>query len=62
MATSSMHKEFVVKDEKTFEQLIKDVEKKANLNRFVESAPSLEKGTEKLTQLSLFKVFSRERP
>lgn len=52
MPTSSMHKEFVVKQEKAFEQLKKDVEKKANLNRFVERAPSLEKGTEKLERFS----------
>ena len=52
MATISMHKEFVVKEEKTFEQLKKDVEKKANLNRAVESDPSLEKGTEKLIRFS----------
>lgn len=52
MATISMHKEFVVKEEKTIEQLKKDVEKKANLNRAVESDPSLEKGTEKLIRFS----------
>ena len=52
MATISMHKEIVVKEEKAFEQLKKDVEKKANLNRSVESAPSLEKGTEKLKRFS----------
>ena len=52
MATISMHKEFVVKEEKTFEQLKKDVEKKANLNRAVESDPSLEKETEKLIRFS----------
>lgn len=52
MATISMHKEFVIKEEKAFEQLKKDVEKKANLNRSVESAPSLEKGTEKLKRFS----------
>ena len=52
MATISMNKEFVVKEEKTFEQFKKDVEKKANLNRAVESDPSLEKGTEKLIRFS----------
>lgn len=52
MAMISMHKDFVVKEEKVFEQLKKDVEKKANLNRSVERAPSLEKGTEKLKQFS----------
>lgn len=52
MATISMHKEFVVKEKEAFEQLKKDIEKKADLNRSVESAPSLEKGIEKLKQFS----------
>lgn len=52
MATISMHKKFVVKEEKAFEQLKKDVEKKANLDRTVERAPSLEKGAEKLRRFS----------
>lgn len=52
MATISMHKEFVIKEKKAFEQLKKDVEKKANTNRTVESAPSLEKGAEKLKRFS----------
>lgn len=52
MAMISMHKEFVVKEEKAFEQLKKDVEKKAPLNRSVEYALSLEKGKEKLKQFS----------
>ena len=52
MAIISMHKDFVVKEEKVFEQLKKDVEKKANLNRSVERALSLEKGKEKLKQFS----------
>lgn len=52
MPTSSMHKEFVVKQEKAFEQLKKDAEKKVNLNRFVERAPSLEKVIEKLERFS----------
>lgn len=52
MATISMHKKFVIKDKKAFEQLKKDVEKKTNLNRSVESAPSLEKGLRKLKGFS----------
>ena len=52
MAIISMHKDFVVKEKKAFEQLKKDVEKKANSNRSVEGAPSLEKGIVKLKQFS----------
>ena len=52
MAIISMHKDFVVKDKKAFEQLKKDIEKKTNPNRSVEAAPSLEKGIVKLKQFS----------
>lgn len=52
MATISMHKDFVVKDKKAFEQLKKDVESKADYNRTVKSAPSLEKAAVKLKQFT----------
>jgi hypothetical protein len=52
MATSSLHKEFVVKDKKAFEQLKKDIEEKANLNTTVEVAHSLEEGEEILKHFS----------
>lgn len=52
MATASLTKDFVVRDEKAFEQFKKDVETKSNKNRTVKTSPSLERGKEKLKQFS----------
>lgn len=60
MAMISMHKDFVVKEEKVFEQLKKDVEKKIPLKRSAERALSLEKGKEKLKQFSFRKYLWQE--
>ncbi len=48
MATVSLYKTFVVKDEKAFNQLKKDIEEKSDKNRTIQKAPSLERGMEKL--------------
>ena len=47
MATSSITKDFYVKDEKAFERLKKELESKPERKQVVES-PSLKKGKEKL--------------
>ena len=47
MATSSIAKEFYVKDEKTFERLKQELKGKPELKQVVKS-PSLEKGRNKL--------------
>lgn len=47
MATSSITKEFYVKDEKAFERLKQELKSKPERKQVVES-PSLEKGRDKL--------------
>ena len=47
MATSSITKEFYVRDSKSFEKLQKELNNKPTQKQVVES-PSLEKGKEKL--------------
>ena len=47
MATSSITKEFYVKDQKAFEQLKQELEKKPERKQTITS-PSLKKGKEKL--------------
>lgn len=47
MATSSITKDFYVRDQKAFERLKKELDKKPERRHIVES-PSLQKGREKL--------------
>lgn len=47
MATSSITKDFYVRDEKAFERLRRELDSKPERKQVVES-PSLEKGREKL--------------
>ena len=53
MATSSMTKEFVIKNEEALERLLKSLEEaEGNNTREYKKSPSLEKGEEKLKQFS----------
>ena len=52
MATSSLTKDFEIRDKKAFEQFKKDIETKSNHDRTIVKSPSLEKGREKLKQFS----------
>ncbi len=55
MATSSMTKDFVINDQKAFEQLKKDLETAAkdNVENEVKTSPALSYGEEKLKRFSL---------
>ena len=52
MATSSITKEFVIRDSKVYEQLVNDLEKQAPKPISTSTASSLKRGKEKLAQLS----------
>ena len=52
MATSSITKDFVVHDPKTFERLLKDLEKQPSKPVRPSTKSSLQRGKEKLAQLS----------
>lgn len=52
MATSSITKEFVVKDEKAFEKLLKKVEQMPERKVSATQSPSLAKGREVLKKFS----------
>ena len=55
MATSSMTKDFVINDQKAFEQLKKDLETAAkdSTSHEVKASPTLSYGEEKLKRFSL---------
>lgn len=48
MATTSITKEFFVKDQEAFERMKRDLDKKAPVRRMVAESASLKKGKEKL--------------
>lgn len=52
MATSSITKQFVVKDEKAFEKMLNDV-KQASVPKVISAPSSLDKGREALARFSL---------
>ena len=53
MATSSITKQFVVKDAEAFEKLLSEIEKQPERKITTEENPSLDKGREALKQFSL---------
>ena len=48
MATSSITKDFVVRDMATYERFRKDIEKNARQQKPVEESPAMKKGRERL--------------
>lgn len=52
MATSSITKEFVIRDPKVYEKLVNDLETQAPKHIRTSASSSLKRGKEKLAQLS----------
>lgn len=48
MATTSIIKEYIVKDQKAFERMKRDLDKKAPVRKMVAESASLKKSKEKL--------------
>lgn len=53
MATSSITKQFVVKDHKAFEKVLAELDKKPEARKTTADSPSLNKGREILKRFSL---------
>lgn len=61
MATTSITKEFFVKDQKAFERMKRDLDKKAPVRRMVAESTSLKKSKEKLATF-VFLYFAKSTP
>ena len=48
MATTSITKEYIVKDEKAFENLKRDLDRKVSIHKIIAESTSLKKSKEKL--------------